>query len=232
LFEYVVQWFADSLVNAGDKPGTTIAMGGGQGCGKGTVANYIRDIYGPHFAQLAGSDVLTGRFNDFMAAKLMVFADEAIFAGDPKALNKVKSYITEKRIFIDKKFIPGYEIDNHMRLLLATNSTRIAPAEIDDRRYVPLEFDDSKKGNIAYFAAIERERVNGGTAAFMYHLMHEVKLTRNLRLTPKTAVLSEQKLLSLDPLAQWWREMLMKTTNTQRGADDTTKAKRVRLRLE
>jgi hypothetical protein len=209
MFDYIVQWLANIVQQPREKPGTALALGSGQGTGKGAIARYLRPVFGRHFLQLAGSDLLLGRFNDFIAGKLLVYADEAAWPGDKRGVDKLKSYITEERVSVDRKFIPAFEIDNYVRFIFATNRDHAAPAELDDRRYVVPTMDESRRGDEAYWKALEAERKSGGPAALLHHLLHGVKITRNLRETPKTDALAGQKLLGLDHIGQFWRAMLM-----------------------
>lgn len=209
LFEYFEQWCANIVQRPAEKPGTAVAMRSGQGAGKGAFFRYVRPIFGKHCLQLAGSELLLGRFNDIFAGQLLVFADEAAWPGDKRGLDKLKSYITEPRVAIERKFVPAFEIDNYARFIFATNRDHAAPAEIDDRRYVMLDVSNARIGDAAYWAALEHERQNDGPAALLHHWLHEVELTLNLRSTPKTAALTQQKLLGLDHVGQFWRAMLM-----------------------
>lgn len=209
LFQYLLQWLANIVQAPADRPGTAVVTGSGQGAGKGSIERYLRPIFDRHLLALAGDDQLLGRFNDFMAGKLLVFADEAVWAGDKKGLDKLKSYITEPRVSVDRKFLPAIEIDNFVRFMFASNRDHAAPAESDDRRFVMLPRNDAKIGDYTYWEALTTERKAGGPAALLHHLLTEVQIKRNLRDTPKTAALAEQKLLSLDSIGQFWRAMLM-----------------------
>ena len=169
----------------------------------------LAPIYGSHLARLSGPDQLLGRFNDTLAGKLMVFGDEAAWPRDRRGTDKLKAFITEERITVERKHVPAVEIDNHTRFIFATNHEHSAPAEIDDRRFVALNASDAHAGDQAYWDALETERENGGPAAFLHYLLN-VKLTLNLRSTPKTAALAEQKLMSLDDIGGFARELMLR----------------------
>jgi Primase C terminal 2 (PriCT-2)/Family of unknown function (DUF5906) len=208
LFQYFLQWLANIVQCPQAKPGTAIAMGGLEGSGKGAIARYMRRILGDYLVQLSGGDQLLGRFNDVFAGKLLIYGDEVVWPGDKKGINKLKAYITEERISVERKHVPAFEIDNFTRLMTSTNLEHNAPAEINDRRWVPLPVSPDKVGNRAYWEALEAERLGQGPAALLYHLL-EVKITCDLRTNPKTVAHTEQKLLGLDDVGQFWRESLM-----------------------
>ncbi len=208
LYDYLIQWLANSVQTPEDKPGTALTMQSDQGAGKGMVGEYIRPIYGANFCQLSSSEMLFGRFNDWLAGKIIVFGDEATWPGDKRGVDKLKALITERHIMIEKKFVPAISIDNFARYIFTTNHEHAAPAEISDRRFVVLKPSTKHVGDFEYWNALLEERHNGGPAALLHHLL-KVELTRNLRVTPKTAALTEQKLLSLDDVGRFWRTMLM-----------------------
>lgn len=131
--------------------------------------------------------------------------DEAAWPGDKRGIDKLKSYITEEYVSIERKNVPAFEIENHARFIFATNRVHSAPAEIDDRRFVVLPVDEGKRSNDAYWEALTAEQNSNGPAALLHHLLHEAKITRNLRSVPKTVAHAEQKLFSLDSVGTFWR---------------------------
>ena len=208
LYDYVIQWLANSVQQPLDKPGTALTMQSDQGAGKGQFGAYIGPIYGNHYAQVLSSEMLFGRFNDWLAGKIMVFGDEATWPGDRRGVDKLKALITEPNIMVDRKNIPAMTIESFVRFIFATNHEHSAPAEISDRRFVVLTPSNKYIGKHDYWKALVAERENGGPAALLHFLL-QVKLTRNLRVTPKTTALAEQKLLTLDDVGRFWRDMLM-----------------------
>jgi hypothetical protein len=218
LFDYVEQWLANMIQTPEDKPGTALSFQGGQGSGKGAFVRYVAPMLGPHLLRLAGSEQLLGRFNDALAAKVMVFVDEA-WLGNKGGTEKLKSYITEDEITVERKYVSAFAIKNCARFVFATNRDHAAPAEADDRRFVPLNVGAAYIGNQRYWNRLEAEREGGGPAALLHHLQN-VPLTRNLRLTPKTNALAQQKLFSLDDVGGFVRELLMAPKHQLRTAHE------------
>jgi hypothetical protein len=207
LYEYVIQWLANSIQRPEDKPGTAITMQSDQGAGKGMVATYLSPIYGDSFGQLSSSDMLLGRFNKWLAGKILVFADEAKWTG--RNNDRLKALITEQRIMVEQKFVDPISIDNYVRFIFATNHALSTPAEVTDRRFVVLKTSNSQIGNTQYWNALVSEREERRGPAALLHYLQNVKLNLNLRTTPKTESLAEQKLMNLDDVGSFWREMLM-----------------------
>jgi hypothetical protein len=228
LFDYVIQWLANMIQTPQDKPGTALSFQGGQGSGKGAFKRYIASILGPHLLQLEGSEQLLGRFNDALAAKLMVFVDEMFWLGAKAGIERVKSFITEDEITVERKYVSAFTIKNDARFVFATNRDHAAPAEADDRRFVPLNVSGAYIGKQRYWDHLEAERQGGGPAALLHYLQN-VRLTRNLRLTPKTAALAVQKMLSLDDVGAFVHALLLSPNHQLRSGYDRDAAVRPTL---
>lgn len=209
LYDYLIQWLANSIQTPMDKPGTAPTLSGGQSAGKGILARYLGPIYGPHMQHVGSSEQLLGKYNAWLSGKIMIFGDEAAWPGDKHGRDKLKHLITEERITVEEKHVPVFEIDNYARFIFATNHTHSAHAELDDRRHVPLDVSNDRAEDRPYWDALETERKGRGPAALLHHLLN-VELTRDLRTTPKTDMLAEQKLHSLDDVGQFARHVMLK----------------------
>jgi hypothetical protein len=207
--DYVKAWLADLLQNpGGPRPGTALALRGGQGCGKGTFVDPIGKILDPHFLHLSGSDQLTGRFNEHLKSKILVFADEAVWAGDKSAEGKLKAMITEPTLFVEPKGLNGFAISNHMRLILASNNDWIIPAGMDERRFLVLDVSSARTGDYEYFTSIKTQMANGGLQALLHYLLHYDFSGVNLRQIPRTRALFDQMLNSMSPFEKFWYDRL------------------------
>ena len=207
LFAYFIDWLADIAQHPGDPKGTAVALRGGAGVGKGSVYRYLEAVFTPYVVHLISAQHFTGRFNDHLVAKLLVFVDEAAWAGDRAQRGQLKGLITERRILVERKHQPAFEIENHARFLFATNEVWAIPADIDDRRFVMLDVAEHRRDDAAYWRALNDELVKGGDAALLDHLMRHA-ITSDLRCAPATKALATQKLLSLDDVGRFWRQLL------------------------
>jgi Family of unknown function (DUF5906)/RepB DNA-primase from phage plasmid len=216
LFKFVLQSTANIVQDPAHKPGTAIAVMGKPGTGKTSVYRYMKRMLGRYAIHVAGSEAVTGRFNDHLASKLYVFGDEAVWPQDKRGVQKLKSYITEETILIDRKMIPVFEVASHARFNFASNADQGAPVELGERRWVPLNVSDARRGDAKWWTAFNAELEGGGPAAFLHHLLN-VRVDLDLRTTPKTAALAEQKLLNLDSIGLWWRETLRRDDSDNSG---------------
>ena len=203
LYEYVLDWMADAIQNPGKRPGVALAIRGKQGVGKGVFVNVFASLFGPHAIQVTQSSHLVGNFNAHLRDKLLVFADEAFWAGDKRAEGVLKGLVTEDKIAIEMKGIDMQPSPNYVRLILASNNEWIIPASADQRRFVVIEASEARMQDASYFGSIINQIENGGREALMYLLSERDLNGVNLRNIPKTDALVMQQLHSLDSVAQW-----------------------------
>jgi len=144
-----------------------------------------------------------GNFNAHLRDKLLVFADEAFWAGDKKSEGVLKALITEDTLAIEMKGVDVQTSPNFTRLILASNNEWLIPASADQRRFVVLEAGVARQQDSAYFKAIADQMENGGREALMKFLMDRDLYGINLRNIPKTPALTDQLLFSLDSVGQW-----------------------------
>lgn len=223
-YRYFLDWLANIFQEPENKPGTAIGLGSIEGTGKGALIEYIRPLLEPHFWHMSGSSLIDGQFNDFLAGRLLVYGDESLWAGKKSTIAKIKGYITEHRIAVERKCVPAFQIDMLARFIFASNEEHFAPAGRNDRRFVPFKPRAMRRDDIPYFEALDREAKNGGRQALMWLLLNEVDgSTNHLRVVPKTRAHTEQKLLGLDDVGQFWRLMLFDNYHEiLRGYGDNT----------
>ena len=203
LYHYVLDWMADAIQNPSKRPGVALAIKGKQGVGKGVFASIFMSLFGPHGIQVTQSSHLVGNFNAHLRDKLLVFADEAFWAGDKKSEGVLKALITEDTLAIEMKGVDVLTSPNFTRLILASNNEWLIPASADQRRFVVLEASVAKQQDSAYFKVIADQMENGGRQALMKFLMDRDLYGINLRNIPKTSALTDQLLYSLDSVGQW-----------------------------
>ena len=170
LYEYVLDWMADAIQNPGKRPGVALAIRGKQGVGKGVFVNVFASLFGAHAIQVTQSCHLVGNFNAHLRDKLLVFADEAFWAGDKRAAGVLKGLVTEDNIAIEMKGIDVQSLPNYVRLILASNNEWIIPASADQRRFVVIEASEARMQDASYFGSIINQIKNGGREALMYFL--------------------------------------------------------------
>ena len=207
-YVYLISYIAHALQRPEEKPGVMIILIGGQGTGKGTLGRILRKIWRATYLQVSNIDAVTGNFNASLERAYIVFMDEALFSGNRKGSDALKSLVTEETIQINEKHQPARQVRSFHRYFAATNADHFKNTERDDRRDFTLRVSEARKGDHAYWSALTHEMENGGVEAMVHDLLAMDLTGFNVRNKPKTKELLAQKLHSLNPTARWWYDCL------------------------
>lgn len=202
--KYVLGWLAHGTQFPATPPKVALVLMGGEGVGKGTLAQAFGRLFGRHFVHLERPGQLTERFNERMKDKILIFADENFFAGDHTTASALKTMITEERMTVEAKFANQYTLPNFRKFIIASNETWVIPAGPDARRYAVLRVSERRKGNHPYFSAIFDELARGGYAAMLFDLLHRDLTGFDPWKFPQTRALLDQKRLTWDAITTWW----------------------------
>ena len=210
LYEYFLDWVANMVQNPGQPGHTALVLSGDQGIGKGFLVKRIGELVGKHFLQITNSAHLVGNFNAHLANTLLLFADEAFYANDPKGEAVLKGLITEETIALERKNIDVVSVPNFLHIIMATNEKHAVSISSGERRFVLFDVSDKHKEDTDYFGAIADEWDNGGKDAF-FHMMRHRELGdfhpgNRPRVTPAQKRNME---FSLGPVENWWLDKLV-----------------------
>lgn len=217
--DYLFAWMADSVQNRSRRPGIAVVLRGRQGTGKGVLCSQFGFLFGPHFTQVSQSSHLTGNFNSHLKDKLVVYADEAFWAGDKKAEGVLKAMITEDTIQIEMKGKDVITFRNHIRLMVSSNSEWVVPAGNEERRFFVIDVGNARMQDRAYFGGVVDQMNNGGKEALLHYLLEYDLSGIDLGSPPRTEALRDQKEHSASPVQNWWLERLMDGYTTSDGTD-------------
>jgi hypothetical protein len=140
-YTYNMKWLAHLLQKPGEKPGVaSVFQSSGKGAGKGAFLTPIVKILGTeapydNAVQIDDLSRVAGRFNGVRAGKLLIWADEAVFTGDPQQVARLKNLITETFVCIEQKGKEQFPMRCAVRLAITTNDDRSAPVISGERRY-------------------------------------------------------------------------------------------------
>ena len=193
LFDYVMGWLARLVQRPGEPGEVAIVLRGGRGVGKGKLAHWLGRLLPDHFAHAIRSEDVVGKFNAHLASTVLLFADEAFFAGDPRHEKILNGLITEATIRTEQKFMPAIVTPNCLHMLMATNDAWAVPAATDERRYLVLDVSAAHQRDTAYFKAIDAQMGSGGLAATLHDLLALDLSGFEVRRVPETAALADQK---------------------------------------
>jgi hypothetical protein len=187
-------------------------MRGEKGTGKGTFAQIMTDIFSHHALHVSNSRHVSGNFNAHLVDVLLLFLDEAFWAGDKQGEGVLKALITEKSIPIEPKGVDLFSVPNRLKIIIASNSDWVVPASGDERRYFVLDVSSARRGDLDYFDKLHKALAIGETSAFLQYLQTMDLSNFNVRGVPHTKGLNKQKLLSADSLTVYWYGCLWEGT--------------------
>jgi hypothetical protein len=135
--------------------------------------------------------------------------DEALFAGDRRAMDRLKSFVTEPIVTIEQKNQPRRTIKSYHRFFAASNHFHFAQVDADDRRFVFLRVSDAHQGDLAYWKNVHAALADPSVIAGLVHDLNGYELGEfNVRERPKTREHLEQKLRSLSGFDRYWYQVL------------------------
>ena len=209
-YDYLINFLAHMVQKPEEKPGVMIVLLGKQGTGKGMFFSLLRAIWTRTTLQISDIDMAIGRFNACLERNFAVCMDEALFSGDRKALDRLKSIVTEPTINIEQKYQPARSIQSIHRFFAASNHEQFAHVELDDRRFVFLRVSDAKQQDTIYFRQLNAALQDAETIGAFVHHVQQVDLSDfDVRKRPRTGEHLTQRIKSLQGIERFWYEILV-----------------------
>jgi hypothetical protein len=203
-YRYLLGWMARCIQHPDKQGETAVVLRGRMGTGKSFFAKAFGSLLGRHYLQVTDPKHLVGNFNAHLRDCVVIFADEAFYAGDKKHESILKGLITEESIIVEPKGVDAEAVPNYLHLIMASDQNWVVPAGVDDRRFFVLDVGHIHIRDTGYFKAIQDQLDNGGREALLHYLLTHDLSDFDVRRIPKTKALQEQKLLSLTPEQEWW----------------------------
>ena len=209
IYDYLIKYLAHMVQHPEEKPGVMIILLGRQGTGKGMFFQLLVKIWPRTTLLLSDISQVVGQFNAALERNYVICMDEAIFSGDRKSQDRLKSLVTEKTLRIEQKYQPSRSIESIHRIFAASNHHHFSQTESDDRRSLFIRVSASHQNDHVYFSklstAIRDDVVIG---AMMQHLVDLDLSNFNIRSRPVTKEQNKQKMLSLSGFDRYWYEVL------------------------
>jgi hypothetical protein len=190
IFNYINSWFSMILRDPNCKLTTALVVLGEQGTGKNVFTNVWSDLLGRYACRnISDIDHITGKFNASIENKKLVVCNELQSADNNKYMNsdKLKSIVTDNKIYINQKCEPIREVDNVANFIFVSNNLNPLRIESKDRRYVVLKTSNKVMQNSEYFgklcATFSKEFYNN--LYTFYSREHDIS-TFNHRKIPET----------------------------------------------
>jgi hypothetical protein len=170
--QWFERWLAYPLQHPGAKMLSAVVLWGTQqGTGKTFVAHIMKEIYGDNFGEI-GMDDIYNSFNAWGVNKQFVLGEEIAGGENKKVLSdRLKKLITQPDILVNTKFIQQYTIRDCINYFFTSNHPDAFYLEDTDRRFFIHEFRGAPKSG-AWYAEIDKWKLNGGPAALFDYLLH------------------------------------------------------------
>lgn len=205
---YIFRYAAWAVQHPGERAEVALVFRGDKGTGKGTFANALKRLFGQHGLQIFSSRHLVGQFNGHLRNCLLLFSDEAFWAGDKAGESVLKGLLTEPTLMIEQKGIDATPWPNYLHVIMSANAEWVVPATHDERRYAMFDVAPDRRNDFAYFRALLDELAAGGLAAMLHDLQRVDLGDWHPRQIIQTEALREQKESSLAPNIEWVLSLL------------------------
>jgi hypothetical protein len=209
-YKYLIQYLAHMVQKPEDKPGVMIILLGGQGTGKGMFFQLLKKIWPRTTLLVSDINQIVGQFNAALERNYVICMDEAMFSGDRKSQDRLKSLITEKTCHIEQKYQPSRTIDSFHRFFASSNHEHFSRIEGDDRRSVFIRVSDKHQNDHTYFSKLH---VSFNDEAVMGALLNDLMKMDlngfNVRDKHITKEHDKQKMKSLVGFERYFYEVLI-----------------------
>jgi hypothetical protein len=208
-FSWLTCWMAWKIRNPGRKSYTAPVFKGAEGVGKNKAADTLAHLFGAHAVTVTKKEHVAGHFNAHLRACSVLVANEAFFAGDRQHEASLKGLITDEFFMIEPKGVDATPARNRLSIIVISNENWVVPAGLTARRFSVFDCGNEHLDDTVYFGNVQRQLDHGGYEALLYHLLHEVDLSKfDERKAIKTGALAEQQSLSLRGVEAVWYECL------------------------
>ncbi len=205
-YDYLIRWMAHA-VQFPYEPGhvAVVMKSKQQGTGKGFLANTFGKLFGRHFKSVTNVKHIFGQFNSLLEDCVVLFADEAFWAGSHTQKSALKVLITEPRTVIERKGLDAEPRHNYVHLLMASNEKWVVPVEANDRRFFVLDVGEDRMQDTEYFARIaDYMETRQGYEALLHFLLTMDLSDFDVRKFPDTEARREQRKHSIAGFDEWW----------------------------
>lgn len=130
-----VQWMAHIFQKPHERPSWHLLLSSEAGTGKGyLVQNILSPLLCHQTSTVSSYTRLTGQFSTILSETLLVLLDDPKTRSDDQ-MTKIKSALTEERIFVERKNQAGRMERTYTRIILASNEERPLRLDNDERRW-------------------------------------------------------------------------------------------------
>jgi hypothetical protein len=203
--EYSYNWFLKYMraVLKGKRTDVMIMIKGLEGCGKNMFINmFAYGIIGKEYAVSTSipEKQFFGQFNSSLQSRCLAVVNEGR-NGLRECIDRIKDFITEDSISIEKKGKDPIILDNFTNFIGDTNNWNILKISPTDRRFVWLECNNQFVGNKEYFDALADACEDDEALSALYHYLIEEVSCEDIdfqKTRPITTVYKKLQRVNLD----------------------------------
>ena len=146
--------------NPGKRTGVCLILLSDPGSGKTLFTNIISELFRPYCnPNIPDISIVAGNFNNGMENNVLVVLNETNvnnnkYVDKNLISDKMKTFISDKEITINSKYVNPYKIINVSNFIMVSNSNNPIIIEEKDRRYVVFEVSGKYISNVEYFEKI------------------------------------------------------------------------------
>lgn len=182
IVEYLLDFLAHLVQRPAIKIRVTVLIIGDPGIGKSIIGEMLCTLVGLLNTTAIEESDLTSPFNEWMDGVQLVLVNELMTVDKRAAMNRLKSYITDPWLRINRKNVPTYKYRNRANFFMCSNYEDAAKIEKGDRRYL-IWISKAKPRDKKYYADFRAWFDRGGAERLLHFL-----LSRDLsRFDPNTA---------------------------------------------
>lgn len=208
--QYVLRWMAWKVKHPGGVPDTILIFTGAKGTGKDSLLVPLITLFGMHAMLADDPELIAGRFTWHLMSLAFAVLNEAIFVGDPRQADRIKSRVTAKTMMYEQKGMDPVQGVNRCAFVMLTNHDHVWQATVDERRAVVIQVGEGLRGNLEFWTRYHAWVKGDGPAALLHHLQ-SVDLTGfNPRAIPRGEALRDQieQTALRNPATAWWHQCL------------------------
>lgn len=175
IYAELLNWAAFICQNPAGMTGTVPILTGKQGCGKSTLANVFFKLFAPYSEKLNTLASISSQFTGNLEGKKFIQIEEIenVSEFSSNIENKLKGYITDDTICIEKKGLERYTAENVANFIGTSNYASPVRISANNRRFWIVKCSGENIGKNDYWRKIHEtfERPEF-LPAVMWFLMH------------------------------------------------------------
>ena len=167
---YFLNFLAHLVQRPGRKIRAALVITGRQGTGKSVLAKIACKIVGEQNSNTLSPLEVASQFNSWIERSRMTVIEEMTMDDRKSTAARLKSWITDDTLLINRKGVAQYKIRNHTHFFVLSNEENPLKLDQDDRRYFVWN-SQARPRDPAYYATLHAWLDDGGYAKILHFLL-------------------------------------------------------------